>query len=166
MKSMHIKCSFMTPVLSTCQRRPLLNHSECLLSISPLSISSLISFGDLPSTWHPTLKAVPRISLTVPVKSFASDLLWSRITFAMEMTSSRGIDLVCLMFFSFFLSRGGSLSALMTSEEAEGTTETAACRFWIVSFTVTRSPFYCSKQLSAHATGTVEPSKLYVPSLQ
>lgn len=30
----------------------------------------------------------------------------------------------------------------MTREEAEGTTDTAACRFWIVSFTVTRKPFY------------------------
>ena len=30
------------------------------------------------------------------------------------------------MFFSFLRSRGGSLSARMTSEEAEGTTETAA----------------------------------------
>ena len=30
----------------------------------------------------------------------------------------------------------------MTSDDAEGTTETAACRFWMVSFTVTRRPFY------------------------
>lgn len=29
----------------------------------------------------------------------------------------------------------------MTMEDAEGTTETAACRFWIVSWTVTRRPF-------------------------
>ena len=42
------------------------------------------------------------------------------------MISSSGMDLVCLMFFSFLRSRGGSLSALMTSDEAEGTTETAA----------------------------------------
>jgi len=60
------------------------------------------------------------------------------------MISSRGIDLVCLMFFSFFLSRGGSLRALITREDAEGTTETAACRFWMVSLTVTRRPFYLS----------------------
>lgn len=60
----------------------------------------------------------------------------------MLIISSRGIDLECLMFFSFFLSRGGSLRALMTREDAEGTTETAACRFWIVSLTVTRRPFY------------------------
>jgi hypothetical protein len=32
-------------------------------------------------------------------------------------------------------------SALITNELALGTTETAACRFWIVSWTVTRSPF-------------------------
>ena len=30
----------------------------------------------------------------------------------------------------------------MTREEAEGTTETAACRFWMVSWTVTRRPFH------------------------
>lgn len=61
---------------------------------------------------------------------------------AMSMISSRGIDFECLMFFSFFRSRGGSFRALMTREDAEGTTETAACRFWIVSLTVTRRPFY------------------------
>ncbi len=29
----------------------------------------------------------------------------------------------------------------MTREDAEGTTDTAACRFWMVSQTVTRRPF-------------------------
>ena len=33
-------------------------------------------------------------------------------------------------------------SARITRAEAEGTTATAACRFWIVSWTVTRSPFH------------------------
>ena len=42
---------------------------------------------------------------------------------------------------TFFRSRGGSLRALMTSAEAEGTTETFACRFCTVSLTVTRRPF-------------------------
>lgn len=55
--------------------------------------------------------------------------------------SSNATFPLCLMFFSFFLSRGGSFKALMTMDEAEGTTETAACRFWIVSWTVTRRPF-------------------------
>jgi hypothetical protein len=36
----------------------------------------------------------------------------------------------------------------MTREEAEGTTETAACRFWIVSCTVTRSPFHADVALA------------------
>ena len=116
--------------------RPKHFHS---LSIVPLSISSLISLGDLPSTWHPTLKAVPSTSFTVPWRSLAKDL--KRMVRAILTISSKGIDLVCLMFFSFFRSRGGSLSALITKEEAEGTTETAACRFWMVSFTVTRRPF-------------------------
>ena len=122
-----------------------LYYLQAVLWISPLVISSLISFGDLPSTWHPTLKAVPKISLTVPVRSFASDL--KRIILAIAIISSSGIDLECLIFFSFFRSRGGSFKALITSEEAEGTTETAACRFCIVSFTVTRRPFL-KKQMS------------------
>lgn len=46
-----------------------------------------------------------------------------------------------LLFLSFLRSRGGSLRALMTKEEAEGTTETWAWRFWMVNWTVTRRPF-------------------------
>jgi hypothetical protein len=83
---------------------------------------------------------VPRISFTVPFSSFARDL--NLIVLAISITSSRDIDLLCLIFFSFFRSRGGSLRALITSEDADGTTDTAAWRFWIVSLTVTRSPFY------------------------
>jgi hypothetical protein len=78
--------------------------------------------------------------LTPPLSSLESDL--NRMVRAMSMTSSRVIDLLCLIFFSFLRSRGGSFRALMTSDEAEGTTETAACRFWMVSLTVTRRPFY------------------------
>jgi len=87
-------------------------------------MSSVIAFGLRPSTWQPVENAVPRISLTVPLRSLAIDL--NRIVRAIAIISSSGMDLVCLMFFSFFRSRGGSLSALMTSEDAEGTTETAA----------------------------------------
>lgn len=94
------------------------------LSISPLSMSAWMSLGLRPSTLQPVLKAVPRISLTVPLRSLAMDL--KRMVRAMLMISSSGMDLVCLMFFSFLRSRGGSLRALMTREEAEGTTETAA----------------------------------------
>ena len=36
----------------------------------------------------------------------------------------------------------------MTKEEAEGTTETAACRFWMVSWTVTRRPFHADVALA------------------
>ncbi len=111
------------------------------LSIEPSLMSSEMSLGLRPSTWHPTLKAVPKISSTVPFNSRARDLFASRMTFAMSMISSRGIDFECLMFFSFFRSRGGSLRARITRDEAEGTTLTAACRFWMVSLTVTRRPF-------------------------
>lgn len=39
------------------------------------------------------------------------------------------------------IDRDPPLSALMTNDEADGTTETAACLFWMVSWTVTRRPF-------------------------
>lgn len=77
---------------------------------------------------------------------------------AMLMISSRGMDFVCLMFFSFFLSLGGSLRALMTREEAEGTTETAACRFWMVSLTVTRRPFCLDVSLCPQIQGLLNRS--------
>lgn len=60
---------------------------------------------------------------------------------AMFQISSRGMLPECLTFFSFLRSRGGSLRALMTRADAEGTTEAVACRFWMVSWTVTLSPF-------------------------
>merc|ERR1711970_616928 len=45
------------------------------------------------------------------------------------------------MFFTFFLSLGGSFRALMIKAAAEGTTEQVACLFWIFSCTVTFNPF-------------------------
>lgn len=83
-----------------------------------------MSRGDWLSILHPVLKAVPVISSTVPLRSFAIDL--NRIVRAMLMISSSGMDFVCLMFFSFLRSRGGSLRALMTSDDAEGTTDATA----------------------------------------
>lgn len=50
--------------------------------------------------------AVPRISLTPPAKFFARDL--ERIVRAISKISSRVMLPLCLMFFSFFRSRGGS----------------------------------------------------------
>ncbi|CAY79105.1 hypothetical protein P301_E10166 [Saccharomyces cerevisiae P301] len=47
---------------------------------------------------------------------------------------------LCLTFLSFFLSLGGSFKAVMTKEEADGTTEAAACLFWIFNWTVTLIP--------------------------
>ena len=49
------------------------------------------------------------------------------------------LGFVCLR--AFLRSRGGSFSALMTSADAEGMTDTLAMRFCTVSFTVTRRPF-------------------------
>jgi hypothetical protein len=105
-------------------RRAVGLYHENLLSISPASICSWITFGLLPSTWQPTEKAVPRISLTVPCRVLEKDL--KRMVRAISMISSSATDLLCLMFFSFLRSRGGSFRARMTREEAVGTTETAA----------------------------------------
>jgi hypothetical protein len=55
---------------------------------------------------QPTLWAVPRISLTQPERSFARDLNF--IVRAMSKISSSAMFPACLMFFSFFRSRGGS----------------------------------------------------------
>ena len=60
---------------------------------------------------------------------------------AISMQSSSEMSPECFTCFTFLRSRGGSLSALMTSADAEGTTDTFAWRFCTVSFTVTRRPF-------------------------
>merc|ERR1712018_349499 len=77
-----------------------------------------------PSTVQPTDWAVPRISFITPENSLDMDL--GLIVLAALMTSSRLMLPLCLMFFTFFLSRGGSFSALMTRAAAEGTTVTVA----------------------------------------
>lgn len=47
-----------------------------------------------------------------------------------------------VLWHTFFLSRTGSLRALMTRAAAEGMTDTLATRFWTVSLQVTRRPFH------------------------
>mmetsp|Transcript_5888 Transcript_5888/g.10613 ORF Transcript_5888/g.10613 Transcript_5888/m.10613 type:complete len:216 (-) Transcript_5888:90-737(-) len=109
------------------------------ISISPAAMSSLTSLGLRPSTLHPVLKALPRISLTVPFNSRAKDR--GRMMRAMLMISSKGMLPVCLMCLTFFLSRGGSFKARMTKEVDEGTSSADACLFLMDSLTVTRRPF-------------------------
>ncbi|CAL9128289.1 unnamed protein product [Musa acuminata var. zebrina] len=108
-------------------------------STSPSEISCWRSLGSFPSTVQPTETQVPRISLTVPLRSLAMDR--GLMTLAISTTSSREMFPLCLMFLVFLRSRSGSLRALMTRAAAEGTTVTLACRFWTVSLTVTRRPF-------------------------
>ena len=68
--------------------------------------------------------AVPRTSFMTPEKSLAMDLgLMMR---AALMMSSRVMLPLCLMFFTFLRSRGGSFRALMMRAAAEGTTSTVA----------------------------------------
>lgn len=85
-------------------------------------MASMVTWAGFPLTLAPTDWAVPKISLTVPTSSLAKD--FDLISRAMLMISSKGMLPLCLMFFSFFLSLGGSLRAPMTREEADGTTET------------------------------------------
>ena len=63
-----------------------------------------------------------------------------QVLFVTSATSWTNLS-VYLLCFTFFLSLVGSLSALMISEEADGTTDTLACRFWMVSCTVILRPF-------------------------
>merc|ERR1712079_226965 len=60
-----------------------------------------------------------------------------RMTRAALMMSSIVMSPLCLMFFTFLRSRGGSFRALMMRAAAEGTTSTLACLF----LTVTLRPF-------------------------
>ncbi|GIL46704.1 hypothetical protein Vafri_3623, partial [Volvox africanus] len=110
-----------------------------ILDAQSLPTASITSRGSLPSTLHPTETAVPKISLQPFARSFAQ--LRGRITRAISMISDIVTLPVCLIFFSFLRSRGGSFRALMTSAAAEGMTEIFAWRFWTVNLTVIRRPF-------------------------
>lgn len=77
------------------------------ISTSPELIPSMTSWGGWPSTVQPTLWQVPKISFTHPDNSFAND--FDFIVRAISIISLRGMFPVCLMFFSFFRSRGGSV---------------------------------------------------------
>ena len=85
----------------------------------PSSISFCKSTGDFPFTVHPIEKAVPRTSFTVPFNFLAMDLNLSIL--AIFITESNVIFPLCLMFFTFFLSLGASLSSFIISAEAVGT---------------------------------------------
>merc|ERR1712126_240297 len=78
-------------------------------STSPLLMSSMMSWGARPSTVHPTDWAVPRISFMTPENSF--DMERGLMIRAAPMISSMEMFPLCLIFFTFFLSLGGSFSA-------------------------------------------------------
>lgn len=99
----------------------------------------MTSCGARPSTVQPTDWHVPKISLTVPLSCLDIDLGF--IVREIERTSSNVMLPLCLMFFCFLRSLGGSLRALMINEAADGTTEIVACLFWMVNWTVILRPF-------------------------
>ena len=70
-----------------------------------------MSWGGSFSTVQPTLCAVPRISLTVPDNSIERDLSCALIVLASSMIVCKVKFPLCLMFFTFFLSRAGSFNA-------------------------------------------------------
>lgn len=117
---------------------PTKNYSSGTSS-SPALMSSMRSWGGLPSTVHPTDWHVPNISLTVPLSVRDIDL--DLIARAMDTMSSNDKLPLCLIFFCLLRSLGGSLSALIIREAADGTTEIVACLFWIVNWTVIFRPF-------------------------
>lgn len=117
---------------------PTKNYSSGTSS-SPALISSMRSWGGLPSTVHPTDWHVPKISLTVPLSVRDIDL--DLIARAMETMSSNDKLPLCLIFFCLLRSLGGSFSALIIKEAADGTTEIVACLFWMVNWTVIFKPF-------------------------
>jgi len=109
------------------------------ISISPEFILSMTSWGWLPSTVQPTDWHVPSTSFTVPERFLA--ILLGLIVLATARMSSIDRFPLCLMFFTFLRSLCGSFSALMISDDAEGTTAIVAWRFCTVSCTVTLRPF-------------------------
>jgi hypothetical protein len=66
----------------------------------------------------------------------------------MSNQSSKFTKMQNLLFFTFFLSRGGSFSAFTIKLAADGTTEIAACLFWIVKHTVIFKPFQSAVALA------------------
>ncbi len=80
-----------------------------------------------------------RDDVNAPARVLAMERL--RNSRAMVMISLNGMDPLCLMFFTFLRSRGGSLSARSTRDEAPGHTSMVALRFWQVSLQVTERPF-------------------------
>lgn len=99
-------------------------------SISPASISYVTSLGPFPSIVQPRETAVPKTSFTVPVKSMA--ILLGLSFFAISITSSILMLPLCLMFFTFFLSLGPSLRALMMRGAAVGKTVMKHYLFWTI----------------------------------
>ena len=86
---------------------------------------------------QPTDWAVPRISLRVPESSPAKE--WCRICRAMLTISTKVTFPLCLMFFCFFPSLGGSFRALMIRAEPEGTTSN-------LGLSVQNGQFHCNSQ--------------------
>merc|ERR1719215_229951 len=108
-------------------------------SHSSSSMRTWRSFGFCPSTEQPMENAVPSISLTVPLNSLAWD--FSRIMRATSNKRSLEMFPECLMFLVFLRSRTGSFNSLIKREDALGSIETLAARFWMVNLTVIRIPF-------------------------
>jgi len=108
-------------------------------SMAPSSTCLVTSTGSWPSTVTPTLFTVPNTSLTVPAKDLAIER--GLITRAMWKMSFIFKSPWWGQASPFLWSRAGSLSALITSEAAEGMTLTWASRPLMVNLTVTRRPF-------------------------
>ncbi|EKG07507.1 hypothetical protein TCSYLVIO_001363 [Trypanosoma cruzi] len=105
----------------------------------PLRTLSCISRGFSPSIVQPTESAVPSTSITTDFMLAPMEL--GAASFAILRISEKGILPLCLMFFTFLRSRGGSFRARIKREATEGVTRTVATRFLTRSSHVTLRPF-------------------------
>merc|ERR1711898_24387 len=103
-------------------------------------MAAVQSSASSPLIVHPMERADPIISRTVPSKVLALER--DRMVRATLYTSSQLRLPSCEMFFTFLRSLGGSLSALMSSAVADGTTSTVTLRFCTCSLQVTFMPFH------------------------
>merc|ERR1712220_3561 len=108
-------------------------------SCSPSWTIAVASSASSPSIVQPRPRAVPRTSRTVPLNSLALER--GRMDRATLKTSSHDKLPSWEMCFTFLRSLGGSLSALINSAVADGTTSTVTLRFCTRSLQVTFMPF-------------------------
>ena len=122
-------------------------HSSGIV-IVPSSICFCISWAFWPFTEQPMEKAVPKTSFTVPTSFLAMDFCLS--TRAIAMIASNVTLPECLMFFTFFLSLGGSFSSFIIIADAVGTIVGVAYALAVVAHIICSTELYVRRKDSYH----------------